>query len=258
MEDIPKALRREQSKSSKNSSKSGKMLMGGFLIIISGAIALGSVFFLSRDKSDNPVTAQPTPSKVIEPEVTTTPETTSTPSPPDNLLGHLTYEEASVSELQPITPDQKIKLRASAAEKFLQMQADAKKDGIILEPISGYRTFEQQEYLFFNVKEQRAQVTTERAEVSAPPGYSEHHTGYAIDIGDGMVPATHLQVNFEKTPAFLWLKANAPKYSFELSFPRNNPQNISYEPWHWRFVGDTHSLETFYKARNFSSNSTNE
>jgi D-alanyl-D-alanine carboxypeptidase len=45
------------------------------------------------------------------------------------------------------------------------------------------------------------------------------------------------------------LQNNAAQYSFELSFPENNPQGISYEPWHWRFVGDSHSLETFYKAQ---------
>ena len=107
-----------------------------------------------------------------------------------------------------------------------------------------------QNYLFFDVKEQRVQDATKRAEVSAPPGYSEHHTGYAIDIGDGKVPATDLSPKFANTAAFRWLEQNAPRYSFELSFPPDNPQGISYEPWHWRFVGDRESLETFYKARN--------
>lgn len=81
------------------------------------------------------------------------------------------------------------------------------------------------------------------------PGYSEHHTGYAIDIGDGARPDTHLSEAFEDTPAFRWLEKNAARFSFELSFPRHNPQGVSYEPWHWRFVGDRHSLQTFYRAR---------
>ena len=92
-------------------------------------------------------------------------------------------------------------------------------------------------------------MPSQRAAVSAPPGYSEHHTGYAIDIGDADVPATNLSPDFENTAAFKWLRENAAYFSFELSFPRDNPQNIMYEPWHWRFVGDRHSLETFYKAR---------
>ena len=85
--------------------------------------------------------------------------------------------------------------------------------------------------------------------MSAPPGYSEHHTGYAIDIGDGQVPATNVSRNFEKTKAFQWLKKHAAAYSFELSFPLNNPQGVNYEPGHWRYVGDTDSLKTFYQAQ---------
>jgi len=97
------------------------------------------------------------------------------------------------------------------------------------------------------VKAQRRQRTTERAEVSAPPGYSEHHTGYAIDIGDGKAPATHVEESFGKTEAFAWLEENAARYNFELSFAENNAQGISYEPWHWRYVGNQESLEIFYK-----------
>ena len=130
------------------------------------------------------------------------------------------------------------------------MQAAAKAQGIALVPISAFRTLDQQNQLFFEVKQQRNQEARKRAEVSAPPGYSEHHTGYAVDIGDGSAQATHLSESFESTKAFQWLKNNAAKYSFELSFPPNNPQGVSYEPWHWRYVGDRPSLELFYKARN--------
>ena len=172
---------------------------------------------------------------------------------PENILGHLPYQEVVASELKAITNDGRIKLRTSAANKFKQMQAAARASGIILVPLSGFRSISEQEYLFFQVKAQRAQVASKRAEVSAPPGYSEHHTGYAVDIGDGRVPAANLSANFEQTSAYKWLIENAPKYSFELSFTPDNLQGISYEPWHWRYVGDSHSLETFYKARNLKS-----
>jgi D-alanyl-D-alanine carboxypeptidase len=130
------------------------------------------------------------------------------------------------------------------------MSAAAARDGISLVPISGFRAVGDQKHLFFDVKAQRGQVTTKRAEVSAPPGYSEHHTGYAVDIGDGKTPATNLSPTFENTSAFKWLEKNAAYYSFEISFPKDNPQGVNYEPWHWRFVGDTDSLKTFYKAKN--------
>lgn len=103
------------------------------------------------------------------------------------------------------------------------------------------------------MKEKRAQGAQQRAKVSAPPGRSEHHTGYAMDIGDATQPKTHVNVTFEETRAFEWLRKNAPRYSFELSFPKGNSQGVSYEPWHWRYVGDKDSLETFYNARNLKS-----
>ncbi len=168
----------------------------------------------------------------------------------ENLLGHLPYKEAPASALRPIAPGSQIKLRTVAAQKFQAMSAAAARDGVSLVPISGFRSVSEQQHVFFDVKAQRGQVATKRAEVSAPPGYSEHHTGYAVDIGDGRSPATNLNPNFEKTAAFKWLMKNSAYYSFELSFPKNNPHGVSYEPWHWRFVGDRDSLETFYKAKN--------
>lgn len=168
----------------------------------------------------------------------------------DNLLGHLPYQEAPVSELKPITANGQIQLRTAAAEKFKAMSAAAAREGMVLVPISGFRSVADQKHLFFDVKAQRGQVTTKRAEVSAPPGYSEHHTGYAVDIGDGKTPATNLSPTFETTSAFKWLEKNAAYYSFEISFPKDNAQGVNYEPWHWRFVGDTDSLKTFYRAKN--------
>ncbi|WP_448525021.1 M15 family metallopeptidase [Parathermosynechococcus lividus] len=170
-------------------------------------------------------------------------------APTENLLGHLPYEEAPLSELVPVSADGQIQLRRAAAERFRAMVTAAQQEGIVLVPLSGFRSKQDQDYLFFQVKEQRGQRTSERALVSAPPGYSEHHTGYAIDIGDASQPDTHLRVAFEQTPAFQWLAVNAARFSFELSFPEGNSQGVSYEPWHWRFVGDRHSLQTFYKAR---------
>ncbi|MCC5626638.1 D-alanyl-D-alanine carboxypeptidase family protein, partial [Nostoc sp. CHAB 5715] len=143
-----------------------------------------------------------------------------------------------------------IRMRKAAAQKFQEMVAAARSAGVILVPISGFRSVKYQEQLFFAVGAQRNQTPAERAALSAPPGHSEHHTGYAVDVGDGTVPATNLQTNFDNTKAYRWLQANAPRFGFEMSFPKDNVQGVSYEPWHWRFVGDRNSLEMFYKARN--------
>jgi D-alanyl-D-alanine carboxypeptidase len=191
----------------------------------------------------------PAPTVGSTPTPSPTPSLEAIPEPVENILGHLPYPEVDQSELRAISSDGRIRLRSAAADKFKQMQAAARAQGVMLTPISGFRSVSEQEYLFFQVKAERNQETKQRAEVSAPPGYSEHHTGYAVDIGDGRAPAADLQQNFAHTAAFKWLEKNAARYSFELSFARDNPQGISYEPWHWRYVGDRHSLETFYKAK---------
>jgi D-alanyl-D-alanine carboxypeptidase len=236
MDEIPEALR-ERTHLKKSSQPSLGLLLGGLLGL--GAVIFILTTFLFRSP---PQTTSQNPSNSVA-------NPSAPPEEIDNLLGHLPYQEAPESALKPITPDGRIRLRKVAAERFLAMQAAAKTKGIILVPLSGFRAVSQQQELFFKVKEQRNQEITKRAEVSAPPGYSEHHTGYALDISDGKVPGTNLKPDFENTAAFHWLKNNANKYSFELSFPKNNLQGVSYEPWHWRFVGDRDSLETFYKAR---------
>ncbi|MER3432204.1 MAG: D-alanyl-D-alanine carboxypeptidase [Leptolyngbya sp. ERB_1_1] len=176
----------------------------------------------------------------------------STPARPDDrVLNHFAYPEAPQSELEAVSADGGIKMRNSAAKAFREMVAAANAEGVILVPLSGFRSIGEQQQVYFDVKAERSQTLAQRALVSAPPGYSEHHTGYAIDIGDGNVPATNLSPDFEKTPAFKWISKNANKFNFELSFPQGNKQGVSYEPWHWRYVGDKASFDTFYKAREF-------
>jgi D-alanyl-D-alanine carboxypeptidase len=238
-DDIPVALR-ETSPPSRQNPWQPVLLIGGLLA--AGTI-IGAIVWLNNPQFRFLVAASPSP-------LTSSATPSPTVSAQENVLGHLPYQEATAAELQPITADGRIRMRTAAAKKFQEMVADARNSGAIIVPISGFRTVAEQQHLFFDVKAQRGEVTSKRAEVSAPPGYSEHHTGYAVDIGDGNVPATNLSPTFEKTAAFKWMQANAARYSFELSFPQHNPQGVSYEPWHWRFVGDRPSLETFYKAKN--------
>ena len=235
IDDIPEALRDSQYRQTTNSL--------GIFAIASGLLALLGTGIIAIAVLNRPSASLKKP--VINPS----PVIKATPSPIENILGHLPYQEAPETELAPITGDGAMRLRKPAAKAFIQMQSDARRSGVILMPISAFRSKATQEKLFFEVKKQRNQPTRKRAEVSAPPGYSEHHTGYAIDIGDSSAPATNLSSSFANTAAFRWLQNNAAQYSFELSFPENNPQGINYEPWHWRFVGDSDSLETFYKAQ---------
>lgn len=245
--DIPEAFRDRPplKKSLPSTPTSARSLLPWMGLVLSVALAGGMYLWLWEPRSAPPP-------QVVNPTPTPTPQENDAPQI-ENVLGHLPYNVAPESELAPISRDGTIRLRSAAAESFLKMQAAAKAKGVLLSPISGFRSKAEQNRLFFEVKQQRNQDATQRAEVSAPPGYSEHHTGYAVDIGDGSVPATNLSPMFERTQAFQWLKNNASRYSFELSFPTHNVQGVSYEPWHWRFVGDSDSLETFYKARQLPS-----
>ena len=158
------------------------------------------------------------------------------------ILGHLPYGEISEDKLVLIEPN--IEVHVDMSKSLLQMREDAKKDGIYLTFLSGYRSVKLQNDIFYSLKSIRNQVAAERAKVSAPPGYSEHSTGFAIDIGDAKNRDTDFEVEFENTNAFKWLKMNAAKYHFKLSFNKNN-KYIDYEPWHWRYEGSIEALKVF-------------
>ncbi len=166
---------------------------------------------------------------------------------PEKLLNHRRYDIADARKLVPLDPSSEILLQPDAQASLKAMLADAKAKGVRLGIISGFRTIEDQNYLYFDLKAERGESARARAEVSAPPGYSEHHTGYAVDFIDESQPETFLEESFENTPAYEWLVANAPFYNFELSFPKDNSAAVAYEPWHWRYVGNQESLELFYK-----------
>jgi D-alanyl-D-alanine carboxypeptidase len=113
------------------------------------------------------------------------------------------------------------------------MRRRAGDDGVVLEAISGYRSHDYQLGIFER-KLARGQTVQQILTVNAAPGYSEHHSGNALDIGTpGEAPA---EESFEKTAAFDWLTAHAGDSGFIMSYPRDNPHGIVYEPWHWYFV----------------------
>ncbi|WP_019399460.1 M15 family metallopeptidase [Pseudoxanthomonas sp. GW2] len=123
-------------------------------------------------------------------------------------------------------------LLPDAARAWLAMRRAAAADGVVLESISGYRSHDYQLGIFER-KLARGQTVAQVLTVNAAPGYSEHHAGSALDIGTpGEPPA---EESFEATAAFAWLQAHAGGFGFRMSYPRDNPHGIVYEPWHWRF-----------------------
>ncbi len=110
------------------------------------------------------------------------------------------------------------------------MQAAAIKAGVQVETISAFRSQHYQADLVRR-KLKRGQAITEILKVSAAPGFSEHHSGRAIDLAEPGMPA--LEEVFADSAAFSWLQANAPRFGFIMSFPPENRHGVMYEPWHW-------------------------
>ncbi len=161
------------------------------------------------------------------------------------ILGHLPYAEITKEKLVLIEPN--IEVHIDMRDSLLKMREEAKKDGIYLVFLSGYRSINLQNNIFYSLKSIRNQEAAERARVSAPPGYSEHSTGFAIDIGDATQRETDFETDFENTDAFRWLIKNAAKFHFKLSFNKDN-KYIDYEPWHWRYEGSIEALKVFESA----------
>ncbi|USJ01328.1 D-alanyl-D-alanine carboxypeptidase family protein [Xanthomonas prunicola] len=123
-------------------------------------------------------------------------------------------------------------LSAGAARAWRHLRSAAAGDDIVLDAISGYRSHDYQLGIFER-KFARGLTLAQILAVNAAPGFSEHHSGDALDIGTpGEPPA---EESFEITPAFAWLRSNAHEFGYRLSYPRNNPHGIVYEPWHWRW-----------------------
>jgi D-alanyl-D-alanine carboxypeptidase len=120
-----------------------------------------------------------------------------------------------------------------AADRWKMLQTAAHEDGISLLLVSAFRSLEYQRQIF--ERKLRAGESLERIlKVNVPPGYSEHHTGRAVDLT--MLGSPPLVEEFDTTAAFLWLVRNAQRFGFVMTYPRGNPFDVAYEPWHWACV----------------------
>lgn len=126
--------------------------------------------------------------------------------------------------------DEEHLLTPDAAKAWSTLSAAASKDDISMQIVSAFRDLERQADIIR--RKQRLGIPLERILVaSAPPGYSEHHTGRAVDINTPGCSA--LEEDFEDTEAFRWLTRHAGSFGFSLSFPRANRYGYIFEPWHW-------------------------
>lgn len=139
-------------------------------------------------------------------------------------------EAAGLEVVQTDGDGREHRLTPAAASAWRRMQASAKEEGITVFVISAYRSVERQIRIFRRKIEAGRSLERILSE-NAPPGYSEHHTGRAVDIGTNGEPL--LELTFGDTPTYEWLKRRAGEFGFTLSYPEDNAQGYQYEPWHW-------------------------
>lgn len=141
-------------------------------------------------------------------------------------------EAKSLRSVGSDTSGREAHLTPAAADAWLTMQQRANEHGAPLLLVSAFRSIARQSEIL-KAKLDSGVSWIDVLSVNAFPGFSEHHSGRAIDLGAPNCNA--LTEDFETTEQFAWLLANAIQFGFALSYPRNNPFGIAYEPWHWCF-----------------------
>ncbi len=147
--------------------------------------------------------------------------------------GLVKYGDAEAGNLVVVQVDEdgrEHELVTGAGEAWLELRDAAQAEGVLLEMVSAYRSVERQAEIVRG-KFLRGLGVDEIFAVSAAPGFSEHHTGRAVDIstpGYGV-----LEEEFEESAAFGWLEENAGRYGFTMTYGKGNAYGYLYEPWHW-------------------------
>ena len=119
--------------------------------------------------------------------------------------------------------------RVTSAWRDLRRAATA--DGILLQSASGFRSYAHQSKLIENLLAGGRELN-DILTGTAIPGFSEHHTGRAIDIvADPKIPENE----FHLTDTYKWMLENAGRFDFTLSYPKDNALGIIFEPWHWLY-----------------------
>jgi D-alanyl-D-alanine carboxypeptidase len=131
-------------------------------------------------------------------------------------------------------------MRSEAAGALSKLRAAATTQNLTINPLSGYRSYARQQTVYQNEVNTYGQAQADRE--SAKPGYSEHQSGWGIDVGGG---GCGIEDCFGNTAEGKWLAANAYLYGFIIRYP-NGKESVTgyrYEPWHIRYIGIDLSTE---------------
>ncbi len=153
--------------------------------------------------------------------------------PPDYIPDDL--EEAGIPFCAPPGSEKRL-LRKKASKAAARLFTQAALDKIGLVGISGYRSYRRQDELYKDALRRKSSAV-------APPGASEHQTGFALDLS---CPEVNLKLEeaFACTSEGKWLEKHAPLYGFIIRYPQNKEliTGFPWEPWHIRYVGEPLAL----------------
>lgn len=228
------------------------------IIIVIVALLLGGTYYvgnrdLHRHKSTPPVAAHTSSTGSRPPVFDKTQYSLNDPSSlwvvvdKHHPLSPKTYVPASL-----VIPKIPLRSNITSTEEYVRsdtaaaleaMVSAAKAGGVNLNLQSGYRSYSFQVSLYNSYVAQQGQ--TQADQESARPGYSEHQTGLAADLGGTSNPACNVAQCFATTAEGKWLAANAYKFGFIIRYPDGQQQvtGYEYEPWHVRYVGDALAAE---------------
>ena len=144
----------------------------------------------------------------------------------------LCFQPNELVETEPDYYGRPQRLTQKTFNAWSRMKESAANDNVVFFLVSAFRDPQYQHDLIAR-KIEKGILLQEILRVNAAPGFSEHHTGRAIDIGTQ--DCEILEEVFEKTAAFKWLQENAENFGFSMSYPRDNTAGFAYEPWHWCF-----------------------
>lgn len=232
-----------------------KTLIIAGIVIVLLCVGASAWYFLFRSK---PQQSTPTTSETTntnnqqsqttqpQPEPTTPPATPSTPT--TSWPVQLTMTEAASLTVDVnkkhklpdtyvpagLTSYGGVSLRAEAATAMNNLVLAANSNGYSLKMISGYRSYTSQASIYNNYVAQDGQAAADT--YSARPGFSEHQTGLAADVGNG---TCDLEICFGDTPVGKWIAQNAQNYGFIVRYPQGKEADTGYqyEPWHLRYLG---------------------
>ncbi len=224
-------------------SKKKKLLIIGVPLLLIASYVL--VFFVFHKDAKAPVASTDTDAKTTKTQDNVTSKIIEEPTYPVTLTVEQASSVTAVVNKKHRLPEDYAptlvtvaggKMRQEAATELQKLLNDAASAGVNLKIISSYRSYNTQVSTYNGWVAQYGQTRADT--FSARPGYSEHQTGLAVDLGNSDGTCA-LEICFGDTAGGQWLAANSVNYGFIIRYPEGKDAltGYEYEPWHLRFLG---------------------